>query len=119
MYFGTTPKAPSTPQNVKVDISSGVKVSWNRPSNCIGYKVEVYNTSNEKVKDINVNKPNRTETKITGLATGSYTVRVYARGVNDMISGYSTASFSCRAEATSFDVYPEYAVIEVRRNKNI
>lgn len=111
--LGTSPK-PGTPKNASVDTSAGVKVSWERTYNCYGYKLIVYDEQNNKVSETIAKKASTTSANIFNLLTGTYTVRVYAIGINDTLSsGYTSAKFSCKQEATSCSDPAENIVLGV------
>ena len=111
--LGTTQKKPEKPANLIVDTSNGVKVSWSKSSNCYGYKLEVYNSSGEKITELELKKATSTSTNIYSLKTGTYTVKVCAIGLNGLLSDYSSATFSCMQEAESCYISPEKKILPI------
>ena len=100
--IGTTPPPLESPTSASVDTSDGVKISWNKVEYSTGYQIKIYNSKNEIVKDFESTNLGGTYTNVFGLATDSYTVRIYAKRYDTLSSNYATASFSCHQEASRY-----------------
>ncbi len=111
--IGTTPPALGSPASASVDTSDGVEISWSQVEYCTGYQIKIYNSKNELVKDFEAANFGAKSRKVFGLATDSYTVRVYAKRYDELSQNYASASFSCEQEASTYSVSPEHLMVEV------
>ena len=111
--IGTTPPALGSPASASVDTSNGVEISWSQVAYCTGYQIKIYNSKNELVKDFEAANIGAKSRKVFGLATDSYTVRVYAKRYDELSQNYASASFSCEQEASTYSVSPEHLMVQV------